>query len=123
MTVKGKHWKCWSCNKGGNVINFVRDFFGLSFPEAVCKLADDFNITLPESTPPADPLEKLWMVVEEQCREHNRAELLKYRESIDQRILNMIAAHRALIHYGASDETLRHYGAEIDDLIAYRDTL
>lgn len=123
MTVKGKHWQCWSCNKGGDVINFVRDLYGLTFPEAVCKLADDFNIALPESATPADPLEKLWRIVEEQCRDHNRRELVTYRERIDQEILNMTAAHRALLHYGASDEILQHYGNEIDDLIAYRNTL
>jgi DNA primase len=37
-------WYCFRCNRGGDVIRFVQDMFGLSFPDALSKLAADFGI-------------------------------------------------------------------------------
>lgn len=36
---------CFGCGAHGDVIDFVRQYFGLSFREAVEKLAEDFNLT------------------------------------------------------------------------------
>jgi DNA primase len=37
-------WHCFTCNRGGDVIGLVRDLFGLSFKDALSKLAADFGI-------------------------------------------------------------------------------
>lgn len=40
-------WYDYSSNRGGDVIDFVRQFFGASFPDAMKKLNDDFRLGLP----------------------------------------------------------------------------
>lgn len=39
-------WKCWVCDIGGDVFNFLMQDEGLSFPEALKKLADRAGIVL-----------------------------------------------------------------------------
>lgn len=46
--VKGR-WHCFGCNEGGDVIEFVIRFFGMSFVEAVEMLADRYNVQLRRS--------------------------------------------------------------------------
>ena len=41
-------FKCFGCGEGGDVIRFVMKSESLSFYEAVQKLADNANITLPK---------------------------------------------------------------------------
>lgn len=43
----GRGWCCFGCHKGGDVINFVREYFGLSFAEALTRINDDFSLGLP----------------------------------------------------------------------------
>lgn len=43
-------YKCFGCGEGGNVINFVMKMDGLSFPDAVKKLADQFGVRIQENT-------------------------------------------------------------------------
>ena len=42
----GRGWVCFGCHKGGDVINFVRELFGLSYKEAVAKINEDFFLGL-----------------------------------------------------------------------------
>lgn len=42
---RGYH--CFGCGKSGDVITFVRDYFGLSFVDAIKKINDDFALGLP----------------------------------------------------------------------------
>ncbi|WP_114570401.1 DNA primase [Exiguobacterium flavidum] len=44
---KGMYY-CFGCGAGGNAITFVMETEGMSFPEAVSKLADRSGVTLPE---------------------------------------------------------------------------
>ncbi|WP_235195209.1 DNA primase [Exiguobacterium oxidotolerans] len=44
---KGMYY-CFGCGAGGNAITFVMETEGMSFPEAVSKLADRTDVTLPE---------------------------------------------------------------------------
>ncbi|MGC3598817.1 CHC2 zinc finger domain-containing protein, partial [Enterococcus faecium] len=37
---------CFGCGKGGNVFSFLQELEGLSFPEAVVKVADFEQLTL-----------------------------------------------------------------------------
>lgn len=41
-------YHCFGCHKSGNIFSFLRDFQGLSFPEAVEFLADRAGIALPK---------------------------------------------------------------------------
>jgi DNA primase len=47
----GKGFYCFSCNKGGSIINFVMGYFGLVYADAVKKLNDDFNLNILETKP------------------------------------------------------------------------
>lgn len=42
--IKGRTWRCFSCNCFGDEISFVQKLFDLSAPEAIKKIAADFNI-------------------------------------------------------------------------------
>ena len=46
FSFKRNFYRCFVCGKSGDVISLVRDYFGLSFPDAVRKLNDDFQIGL-----------------------------------------------------------------------------
>ena len=39
-------YKCFSCGRGGNVFGFLQEMEGISFPEAVKKVAELSNIAL-----------------------------------------------------------------------------
>jgi DNA primase len=49
VTPEKNMYYCFGCQKGGSVINFIMDIEGLSFPEAVKRLADKAGISLPDN--------------------------------------------------------------------------
>ena len=112
-------WRCWVCDKGGNAVNFTREFYGLSFIDACKKLSEDFNVDdigLWESEHgPTD----VWSQVEADCQRQRRRDLQQLQEEIDNEIETLTAVHRCLFHLGYYDAAER-YGAEIDDLIEYK---
>ena len=42
---------CFGCGAGGDAITFVKDYEKISYPEAIKKLADEFGIAIPQTTP------------------------------------------------------------------------
>ena len=64
-------FKCFGCGKGGDVFRFVEETEGLSFPDAVRRLAQRVGVTLEAASP------------EERARDERRAEL--------QRVSNLAA--------------------------------
>jgi DNA primase len=68
-------WKCFGCGKGGNHIDFVMENDGLSFMDAVKKIAGDYHIELPQQKEQTD---------EERKKEKRREALL---------VVNKIAAN------------------------------
>ena len=40
-------WTCFGCHKGGDLISFVREYFGLTFTDAISKINTDFSLGLP----------------------------------------------------------------------------
>ena len=40
-------WTCFGCHKGGDLISFVREYFGLTFTDAIIKINTDFFLGLP----------------------------------------------------------------------------
>lgn len=45
-------WCCFGCRRGGSVINFVMELFGLNFSQAIIRLNSDFKLGLTASKPP-----------------------------------------------------------------------
>lgn len=46
MKVFQKDYHCFGCGANGDVISFVKQFFGLSFPDALKKIDLDFGLNL-----------------------------------------------------------------------------
>ena len=46
LSIKNDHYKCFGCGAYGGSIDFVMNYFGLSFPQAVVKIMHDFGIPL-----------------------------------------------------------------------------
>ena len=44
VSPQKKIFKCFSCGAGGNVINFVQNHEGISFVDAIKKIADKYDI-------------------------------------------------------------------------------
>ena len=124
LSVKGTHWRCWSCGEKGDVFDFVQKYFGIGFREAMQKLSDDFGLGIElKGKLVTDPVEKLWEAVRMECIEKNRKEMMLYRNEIDSEIERLTTIHRELFHHGADEETLSRYADEIDELIAYREKI
>lgn len=117
LSVKADKWHCWACGAGGDVINFVQRYFGLSFVEASVKLAYDFNIEIEAVPVKGDD----WAKVEAECRRKRELELMQVRENIDGEIEAMTIIHRAMFRSGVPDEVLNRYAQQIDDLQQARD--
>jgi len=47
VTREKQHYHCFGCGKGGDVINFLCEFEGLTFSESLRKLADRASVRLP----------------------------------------------------------------------------
>ena len=52
LSFTDKLYHCHTCNSGGDMIHFVQHIFGLSFPDALAKINDDFSLSLPISRRP-----------------------------------------------------------------------
>ena len=42
----GGGWHCFGCNKGGSVVDFVMELFGVNFKQALLRINADFNLGL-----------------------------------------------------------------------------
>lgn len=43
---EGKRWKCFGCQSGGSVIDFVMKLFNIGFLQAVARIGCDFGISI-----------------------------------------------------------------------------
>ena len=50
LTIKGDYWRCWACGVGGDVIDFVKKFHGISTKEAMQLLASRAGVSLKRPT-------------------------------------------------------------------------
>ena len=100
-------------------------FYGIGYAEALHKLNDDYALGIQfKSKPVADPLEKLWILVAEEVRHHNKAECDRHSAEINNEINKLIATRRILMQHGADeDELAKYYDAEIDSLQEYESAL
>ena len=59
FTVYEKHFHCFGCGEHGNAFDYVRKNEGVSFPEAVKRLAADAGVDLPQGAPrPTSPAQQ-----------------------------------------------------------------
>ena len=47
-------WKCFGCDKGGDIFSFVMEMEGMTFPESMRHLADKAGVEIPEYRPTKD---------------------------------------------------------------------
>lgn len=47
LGFRRNHWKCFSCDVGGDAISLIRELFSVSFQEACIILCDEYGIQLP----------------------------------------------------------------------------
>lgn len=55
LGVKNNKWHCFGCGKGGTVIDFVMELFGLDFSSAVARINEDFRLGLELEKPKQNP--------------------------------------------------------------------
>ena len=108
-------WRCWTCGKGGNIINFTRELYGLGFIDACNKLAQDFSVDIEE------PQKRdIWDEIEAEIRKDRQTELKQVRTDIDREIELLTTAHRNLFRYGADPKLCDQYTSEIESLEEYK---
>lgn len=69
-----KGWHCFGCGKGGSVIDFVMELYGISFPQAVVRLNSDFGLGLTGQRP--DPATRSKALEERRRAQAERERLL-----------------------------------------------
>lgn len=69
-----KGWHCFGCGKGGSVIDFVMELYGIGFTQAVVRLDTDFGLGLAGER--ADPA-ACAKVLERRRRAEERAERMR----------------------------------------------
>ena len=83
----GRGWHCFGCGKGGSVIDFVMELFGISFRQAVLRLNGDFALGLTGDRPDAREASRKAL---EQLRAAQELEEYRWKYTL------MTARHRRL---------------------------
>lgn len=97
---------CFGCSEGGSVINFVMRHEGLSFPEAVRKLAGRYGVEIPLRS--MSPEQKRRFSERESLLDVNRKAAEFYRKSLQEHPGGQHAM-RYLTHRGFDDETIKRF--------------
>ncbi len=123
-------YKCFGCGAGGNAFKWLMETEGLSFPEAVKKLADEAGVALPAWSPEDEAREQkkksLYEIIELACqffesrlREPAGAAARDYLKT---RGLDGAAAKKFRLGYAGDDNSLIAHLTEknvtLDDMIA-----
>ncbi len=61
----GRGWHCFGCGRGGSVIDFVMELFGITFQQALIRLSADFGLGL---TPTRVTVQETLKILEERER-------------------------------------------------------
>lgn len=105
-------WHCFGCNRGGSVIDFVMELYGLDFRQAVVRLSFDFGLGLTDTRPSPAARSK---IVGERRRERERLDELKaaYQDVADVHLF----LHRYMIRYAPTREEWEQ--GDIDPVYAW----
>lgn len=82
LSIKGQRWKCFGCDAGGSIIDFVMRLFNISFPQAVVRLNADFGLGFTSEKANPQQLERLKKEKQEKDYERELYEA-EYREKSD----------------------------------------
>lgn len=99
-------FKCFGCNKGGNVFTFLMEYDNLTFVEAVKTLADRAGITLPERE--MSEADKAKRTLRERLHDVNKDAATYYYVML--RSPEGKFAYNYLKDRGLSDETMKNFG-------------
>lgn len=58
LSIKNERFTCFGCGASGDVIDFVRMYFGINFGQAVVRLNNDFNLGITGKRPKASDVAK-----------------------------------------------------------------
>lgn len=91
LSIKNGHYKCFGCGAYGGVIDFVMEYFGLQFRQALVKLDSDFQLGCVINKKPSYR-ERI------QISENRRLEQVyqDYKENIHQNYLKLCTVHSVL---------------------------
>lgn len=81
-------WHCFGCHRGGTVIDFVMELFGISFTQAVVRLNADFGLGLTYERP--SPIQQS-AVLEARRKEREQ------KEAADAEFFRLAHEHRYLL--------------------------
>ncbi|CAM3572508.1 DNA primase [Erysipelothrix urinaevulpis] len=100
-------YKCFVCNHGGNVFQFVQDYEKINFIDAVIKVGESINLDLSEyqgSTPEVDPKLAQYYTIMEEAQSFLQYQL---RSEQGKEALNL------LYERGYNDDILEHFGVGV----------
>ena len=76
-------WHCFGCHKGGSVIDFVMELFGISFRDACLRLNEDFRLGLTDRKPTRAEVSARVKARQEEAARREKA-AAEYREMSEQ---------------------------------------
>jgi len=117
-------YHCFGCGKSGNLFSFLRDYQGMSFPEAVEYLADRANLELPAApTLSAQNQEEIKKEKRKKILEANKWALFYFRESLkilpNQHPVRAYLAKRGLDATAVQTFQVGYAPAEWDGLVQF----
>lgn len=113
LTIKKEHYKCFGCGAYGGVIDFVMEYFGLQFRQALVKLDSDFQLGYVTNKKPGYR-ERVLM------SENRRLEQAyqQYKENVHQNYLRLCVAHSVLFRQLCNgNEDVREIVEELDRIL------
>lgn len=90
LSIKNEHYKCFGCGAYGSVIDFVMEFHGLKFTQALVKLDNDFHLGIVGRKPTHRE-----RIQEAENRRIREAEA-KWKEDINREYLTLCEVHSIL---------------------------
>lgn len=103
-------WHCFGCGKGGSVIDFVMELFGVSFRQAVLRLNNDFSLGLSDEKPSTQELNEVAA-----ARRREAEKLNQYRNEYQART-TLYRSMWAIKQFGASHPAYAVACQQIDTL-------
>lgn len=110
-------YHCYGCKRGGDLITFVMETFGLSFPEALEELAERAHIVLPKKSLEADTMTDPDLELEKKKKEARTKKTLAYKLNrfAAQFYHNQLLSHPRALQYfrgrGVDSELIRSFYA------------
>lgn len=117
LSIKNEHYKCFGCGVYGGTIDFVMEYFSLTFKQAIAKLGSDFALPLDFHKPTYR--ERLRMAEERRKRSAEKAERARARKILDDNYDALCWLHRALYraYVKTGSDKIRAYADEISGVL------